>query len=238
MIEINLIPDVKLELIRAERARTGVISIALLAGIISLGLVALLAIYVYVIQGGLGLLAKNSFESEYKKLESVEDLTKVLTIKNQLEKVNELNKNKHADSRVYDLLNAIIPPAPNEVKVVKLTQDNAAGIIMINGQTRAYESVEAFKKTLDGAQVKFNNPDTSTEESVKLANEISVDSVSYGEDSDGQKIVSFTLSFAFAEELFSAKIPAVVISLDNTGNVTDSYLGIPRNLFIDTGGAQ
>ena len=238
MIEINLIPDVKLELLRAERARTGVISFALLASIVSLGVVALLAIYVYLIQGGLGLLADNGIDSEYKKLESVEDLSKVLTIQNQLSQIKSLNDGKELNSRVYDLLDAVIPPAPNEVQVVKLTQDNENSLITIDGQTGTYNSVEAFKKTIDGAEVRFNDATTNTEQTVKLASSISVDSVGYGQSSDGRAIVSFSLSFAYAPDFFKASNPNIVIKLNNVGNVTDSYLGVPRSIFVNTGGAQ
>jgi len=238
MIEINLIPDVKLELIRAERARTGVISFALLAGIISLGIVVLLALYVYPVQGGIGALLDRSISQEYKKLESVEDLSKVLTIQNQLSKITALNDDKQLNSRIYDLLDAIVPPAPNEVQVVKLVQDNEEGTITIDGQTGAYDSVEAFKKTIDGAEVRFNDPVSSTEKVVKLATNISVDGVGYGESSDGRTVVSFTISFTYAEELFAASTPNIVIKLNNVGNVTDSYLGVPRSIFVNTGGAQ
>jgi hypothetical protein len=44
MIEINLVPDVKQELLNAQRVRNGVISIAIVTGIGSLAAVAILAV--------------------------------------------------------------------------------------------------------------------------------------------------------------------------------------------------
>lgn len=237
MIEINLIPDVKLELIKAERARTGVISIAFLAGVISLGVVVLLALYVYGVQGARGLVADASIDSEYKKLSAIEDLSKTLTIQHQLETITSLNDEKRMDARIYDLLDAIVPPAPNEVQVANLIQDNENGNITINGQTGSYDSVEAFKKTIDGAVITFNGED-NTEQTVKLASNISVASVGFGEGASGQNVVSFDIVFTYAPEMFSAKIPSVTVKLTNAGNVTDSYLGVPRSIFVNTGGAQ
>ena len=54
MIEINLVPDVKQELIRAQRVRTGVISMSILVGLAALGIVALLLIWVFAIQAARG----------------------------------------------------------------------------------------------------------------------------------------------------------------------------------------
>jgi hypothetical protein len=238
MIEINLIPDVKRELLAAQRARATVISFSLIAGVAALGVVALLAIYVYVAQGIQNTIADNQIKDEFKELQSVEDLPKVLTIQNQLKQVNALNRDKHLDSRIYDLLNAVIPPAPNEVRVVSLNQNNENSTITIDGQTSNYESVEAFKKTIDGAEVRYNDPETNTEKTVKLAEDISVDGVGFGENSDGASVVSFTISFTFADELFAADIPSIVIKLNNVGNVTDSYLGVPRSIFVGTGGTE
>ena len=50
MIEINLVPDVKQELLRAQRARTGVISLAITVSVIAVGTVVLLAMWVFGVQ--------------------------------------------------------------------------------------------------------------------------------------------------------------------------------------------
>ena len=50
MIEINLVPDVKQELIRAQRSRTVVVTFSILTGIIALGIVVLLLLYVFGVQ--------------------------------------------------------------------------------------------------------------------------------------------------------------------------------------------
>lgn len=237
MIEINLIPDVKRELLRAERARTAVISISFLAGAIAVGVVVVLAIYVYAFQGARGLLADSAINDEYKKLTAIEDLSKTLTIQNQLSTINTLNESKHFDARVYDMLEAIIPPAPNEVQVVTLTQDNTAGTITIDGQAGSYDSVEAFKKTIDGAVIAF--PGEEGKETVeKFASNISVASVGFGEGVDGRDVVNFAMTFTFAPEFFSAQNQNMTIRLSNIGNATDSYLGVPRSIFVNTGGAQ
>ena len=51
MIEINLIPDVKQELLRAQKGRAVVISASIFASVIAVGVVALLLVYIFGVQG-------------------------------------------------------------------------------------------------------------------------------------------------------------------------------------------
>lgn len=241
MIEINLIPDVKQELIRARMVRSAVISGAIIATIVAGALVAVIAIYVFGVQTVRGAVADDSIKKGSAQLASVDDLSKILTIQNQLTKIDALNDAKHIDSRVFDLLQAIIPPSPNDVKVSSLVIDSTAGTITFEGQTPTYPSLEAFKKTIGAANVRYKDTDGTQVDTV-LASSLSISNVSYGEDTDGAKVLRFTVSFVYAPELFSPTTTSPTIVLINGGNVTDSYLGIPKSIFtdraVDTGVTQ
>lgn len=242
MIEINLVPDVKQELIHARMVRSAVISGAIIAIIAAAALVAVLAIYVFGVQTVRSAVADSAIKSGSEKLANVSDLSKILTIQNQLTKMSALNDNKKIDSRVFDLLQAIIPPAPNEVQVSSLVVDATAGTITFEGQTPGYPSLEAFKKTIGAANVRFKDS-TGTQTDVVLASNLSISNVSYGEDASGAKVLRFTVSFTYAPELFSPASIDPTIILVNGGNVTDSYIGIPKSIFTDratdtTGGSQ
>lgn len=231
MIEINLVPDVKQELITAQRIRATVITGAILVGLISIVIVALLAFYIFAIQGARGILADNAIKSGNDKLIANKDLTKTLTIQNQLTKIDSLNDNKKIDSRIFDMLNVIIPPAPNIVKISDLTINADTSLITINGQaSNSFAAVEVFKKTIEGAKVRYidNRGITQTE---TLASEISISNTSYGEDSSGFKVLRFTIVFGYAQELFSPVIKNVSVIVTKNGNVTDSYLGVPTSIF-------
>jgi len=231
MIEINLIPDVKQELLKAERARAMVISGAIIACIVAGGVVALLAIYIYGVQFGRNIIVDNSIKNGSEKLAKVEDLSKMITIQNQIKNIETLNDTKSINSRLFDVLSAVIPPAPNEVRVSTLSVNTEESTIKLEGQTNAYDSMEVFKKTIDSSVIIYNQD--GTEQQVKLASDISTTDISYGENPDGLKVLRFTLSFKYPEELFSAKIPLLTIKLSIDGNVTDSYLGIPKSIFTE-----
>lgn len=241
MIEINLIPDVKQELIRARMIRSGVISGAIVAIISAAALVVVLSIYIFGVQTVRGAVADTEIKKGGTQLASVDDLSKILTIQQQLTKMSSLNNSKKIDSRVFDLLQAIIPPAPNEVKVSSLVIDATAGTITFEGQTPSFPSLEAFKKTIGAANIRFkDSADKQTD--VVLASNLSISNVSYGEDANGGKVLRFTVSFTYAPDLFSPATTSPTIVLINGGNVTDSFLGIPKSIFTDrasdTGGTQ
>lgn len=232
MIELNLIPDVKQELIRAQRGRSMVISTAILAGVIALGIIALLSIYVFAVQSIRSAVADEIIKTEDKKLASVQDLNKILTIQNQLTKITELRDQTKVTSRLFDVLRGILPPAPNNVVISHLTFDALNSRIILEGQAaRDFSVLEIFKKTIDGAVVDYRVGEE--ENQVKLATDISTSDVSYGEDSSGSRVVRFTMSFVYPPELFAPSSSDVAIKLTNAGNVTDSYLGIPRSIFAD-----
>jgi Tfp pilus assembly protein PilN len=232
MIEINLVPDVKQELIKAERIRSTVISVAILIGIISVVIVTLLAVYTFGVQTVRSSLADDTIKKGGAQLAGVTDLSKTLTIQNQLTKISSIHDSIKVDSRIFDVLQAIIPPAPNDVQVSTLSIDSSVNQIKIEGQAaNSYAAVEVFKKTIEGAQVKYS--DGTTAQSVALASNVNTGDTSYGEDSTGAKVLRFTLTFDYAQELFSPLSKNVTVVIANQGNATDSYLGVPKSIFVD-----
>lgn len=234
MIEINLIPDVKQELIKAQRTRSSVIAAAVFVGIASVGVVVLLAMYVFGVQTLRGTLADSSISTGIKKLKGVSDLSKTLTIQNQLTKISSLNSSKKIDSRIFDVFQAIIPPEPNQITISSLSVNSTDGTISLEGQAQnSYTAVEIFKKTVEGAKLRYKQSDSDQQQEVALASNISISDTSYGEDSTGQKTLRFSMQFTYAPELFDPASKNVSIAITVNGNVTDSYIGIPKSIFAD-----
>lgn len=235
MIEINLIPDVKRELLRTQRMRAMVTTASIFTSIVAVGIVTVLLLYIIGVQNVRGYILDNSIKAGDSELQKTEDLSKMLTIQNQLSVLPELNDKKAMSSRVFDTLAAVIPPAPNDVKLSLASTDTGAGTIRLEGQTRGYDSMEVFKKTLDSAIIEYTDPDATdgAKKTDKLANEISISEVSYGEDSTGQRVLRFVVSFKYASMLLSSKVDAISFKLSIDGNVTDSYQGIPKSIFTE-----
>ncbi len=230
MIEINLVPDVKQELIKAQRVRTSVISIAIIVGMAAAGVVVLLAFWVFAIQTARSVLSDNTIKSESDKLSKVQDVSNTLTIQNQLSKLTAMHDSKNIDSRMFDILTTINPPDPNNVAITKLSLDSVTSTIKIEAQAiNGYPALEVFKKTINATTFEFNQDEGK--QSVPLATGISDSDRSYGEDVSGAKVLRFTLTFTYPEQLFSKTAQNATIVAPNKTNVTDSFLGVPQSLF-------
>lgn len=230
MISINLIPDVKQELIRAQRVRSAVISLSNVIGIVAVGVVILLSVYVFGVQSVRGNLTDNSIESENATLVKVPDLSDTLTIQNQLTKLSEMHNNKAVSSRMFDMLLVVVPPPPNKIAISKVGLDTEEGTITVDAQAdNGYLALEVFRKTL--AATNFVYRADGDQQSVPLASDISDSNRSFGEDASGKKVLRFTVSFTYPTELFERGLSGAVIVGPTRTNATDSYVGVPDSLF-------
>lgn len=231
MIEINLIPDVKQELIRAQSVRNTVVSFTILTGIISVGIVALLAFYLFGVQTVRGALADSRIKEATTELQQIDDLSNTLTIQNQLSKLSVMHDSKNIDSRFFAILTAINPPAPNDIVVSSAKLDADTKTVTIDGQAaNGYEAAELFKKTIVSTKMTYKDID-GAQQSTLLTDDVSTSDISYGEDASGKKVLRFTMSFIYPDELFARSSGDAVIERPGRQNVTDSYLRIPQSLF-------
>lgn len=230
MIEINLVPDVKQELINAQRVRTSVISLSILVGMAAIAVVIVLAVWVFGVQAARGALSDDTIKKESQKLSQVADISNMLTIQNQLNKLPEMHDNKSIDSRIFDVLATINPPAPNNVMINNLSLDSSSKTIKIEAHaTNRYNALEVFKKTINATT--FEYVKDGKKQSVPLASQMSHSDVSYGDDASGGVVLRFTISFVYPDELFARTAENATIVAPTRTNVTDSFLGVPNSLF-------
>lgn len=262
MIEINLVPDVKQELLRAQTQRNLIISVSILLSIAAGAVILVVALYVYGGQTLMMATSNKTIDEQYAKLSSVQDLDKMLTIQNQLTAVSTLNKDKRVTSRLYDMLNIVVPDTPHNVKIASMSVapageegdsgDTADGgaLVTIEGQTvGSYASLEVFEKMIAAAVIEYKaaegaeatgdlNCGDDAYQCRYLAvgggdrsTAVKVSEMSFGEDQNGSKTLYFKLSFSVVPELLSNTVNDVRIKIGKNGNVTDSYLGVPRAIF-------
>lgn len=230
MIEINLVPDVKQELIKAKRTRTMVVSIAIIVGVVSVGIVILLCVYLFGVQTLRQTLADKAIDDKSAKLKQVPDLGNMLTIQNQLSVVNELHDKKNIDSRLFELLTAINPAKPNQVIFSQVKIDSENSTIHIDGQAaNGFVAADALKKTIQAASFSYKDQDTTKTE--PLASNISVSNLSYGEDANGAKVLRFSIDFEYTQALFANTSDDAVIVRPDRQNATDSFKRLPESLF-------
>lgn len=252
MIQINLVPDVKLELIKAQRHRNTVVSISIIAMVAAVIVVVLLGAVI-----GAQTIARNvatkNIKSADEQLRNMEDIEKTVTIKNQLASIQSTHDQKSMNSRVFDLLaEASAKGSDNSVSLTSFSVDKETKTISLLAQTdtRGFEAAEVFRKNIDGMQVYFvdrgekvadtipnefsENPLTrhKDEQSEAIASDVVLSDLSYSQvDGQSQRTVNFRLSFTYNELLFDSTKDILRIRGLERGNVTDSYQRLPESLF-------
>lgn len=237
MIEVNLIPDVKLELLKARRQHKLVISASIAVAIISVGLVVLMSVFTFGGQALADNLAQSRIDDKTKELKGVEDLSQTLTLQAQLNKLTEVQGDKNISSRLFDILSVVVPSGDNAVKITRLNFKSEENTIELEAEAaNGYEAMEVFKKTLAETTFHYNEDDEAAEPE-NIATGISEGERTYGEDSNGKRILRFTLSFTYPDKLFDATITDGKVVAPNQQRATDSSQGIPESIF-SNGGEQ
>lgn len=233
MISLNLLPDVKKDLLRVRRERNLVVSISVIVVGASIGVLLLLS-------GTLGVLVatkalmENSIKNDeqtIKQAQKKKQLDKYITIQNQLKQIGKLKSDQQVYSRLMDYLTQLNPAAPNNVQISSATIEapagssgstsssssssaSADGITMtIEGKTTNFSALDVYKNTLSKAQLSYEveEEDTSSD-SESSANsdgtyskETSSDSDSSDSDSQSKKKKkSATKKKAMKENLVTA----------------------------------
>lgn len=232
MIEINLVPDVKQELIKAKQVRTLVVSGAIVVGIVAVGIVILLALYKFGVQEIRSSVAKSDIEKGLNELKETPDLANMLTIQNQLASVSELHDQKNISSRIFELLVAINPSAPNQVTFTSFKFDAQNTLIRMEAQTQGgYTSADVFKKMVQAVKFDYQPNLDSKAQELPIVSEVVLSNLSYGEDSVGVKVLRFSVDMKYSPELFAATSKNVRIVRPGYENVTDSFKYLPESLF-------
>lgn len=229
MIGINLIPDVKQELLRAQRQRNSFVSIAIVVAGAAVAVVLLLGLLL----GGQAI-ADNNLNGDIKKynqeLQGIENLSSVLTIQNQVGAISELNGSKHMTSRMYETIAAILPPSPNDIKISRFAIDPAAKTITIEGQAgKDFAALDVFQKTITAAEVSYT--ENGEAKTVPLTSAVAILDQGYGDSSTGAKVLTFAISFVYPEQLFSQQAKNVTVKGPNSQDATDSKRSVPDSLF-------
>lgn len=227
MVELNLLPDVKREFVRAQRTRRQVIALMVLVGIVAIGLVVAVAIYVYGIQLARNAILDGNIENNATELANVEDIDDYLTIQNQLSVLPDLHAEKHEFVRLFDFLPTLNPAAPNNIRISQLAVSAEMGTVTINAQARDYQAVTIFENTIENAELVYRLEDAEEQQRESFIEEIIMSEVGLSEDASGNRIVTFTATLIYNPMAFSRDARDVRLAVP-TRNTTQSAEGVPQ----------
>lgn len=231
MIQINLLPDIKQEFVRAKRLRDTVISISVLVGFGSIGLVVIMLVLLGV-QMGREAIVDGNIQTEYAKLQEVEDLNELVTLREQLNNIGDQHANKTVTSRLFRVLEAVNPvDSKSNVQFSSIQLAPGDNTLSVEGSTaNGYRAVEAMAKTAMSAKLVYESGDGDLVTEA-LSSAVEVSETSLREDA-GAAIVSFRVTITVNPMLFSNQLLLrTIVSTDKEIDVTDSRIGIPESMF-------
>jgi hypothetical protein len=196
MTQLNLLPDVKMEYIKAQRQRRLVVSISVIVTLASVGLLVLLL-------GISGLQKKhlsdlsNDIKNESAELQGEPQIKKVLTVQNQLSSLTGLHDGEPASSRLFGYLNQITPATVN---ITDYSIDFVEHTMSITGTSASLAFVNQYVDTLKNTSYIADGGDSQPAFSdVVMSNySLNTDTQSIG----AGQAANYTIDLAYDENIF------------------------------------
>lgn len=228
MIQLNLLPDVKKEYLKSQKTKALVVSSSILVTIGALGVTLVLFLYVSFGQQLQLFLLDNDIKDRTGQLNAVADLSKYLTIQNQLKALPDLHNGKGIYSRLFDFLPVFNPNAPHNVKIatLQLISSDAEKTIVLTGTTANFESLNIFADTLTNAQISYKLPGSTEATTDKVFTAVSVQTSALAQI-DNTKAVTFSIATTYNPAVFDARNKEVAVKVPNI-ITTPSVIGAPK----------
>lgn len=228
MIQLNLLPDVKMEYIKAERQRRLVTSVAILVTIAAVVLLLLLLSVDGLQRKHLSDLNKD-IKSESSKLQSEPQIKKILTVQNQLNSLTDLHAQEPAASKLFDYLNEV---TPTSVNITDFTIDFTQQTATITGTSDNLAHVNQYVDTLKSATYA---PEGSKSSAPAFSNVVlSSFSLSTGSRTAASQAASYSITLSYDKNIFDItqdikqlSVPSVTTTYLSTNQANDLFKPTP-----------
>lgn len=145
MIQFNLLPDVKLEYIKARRTKRFALFVASSIAGTLLTVTVLLFMVVNVFQGKHLSDLNRDIKRDSTALQQTPDINKILTIQSQLASLPALHNNKPVASRLFNYLTELTPA---KLSIAELDVDFDQTTMSFTGGADALSTINKFVDTL------------------------------------------------------------------------------------------
>jgi len=216
MIQLNLLPDVKLEYLKVRRTQRLTVSVCMALIVASLVVLVLLIGTVDVVQKKILHDLDNNVSKYTKQLQDTPNLNKILTVQNQLQVLTKLHDQKPAVTRLFTYLTQLTPTAAH---ISQLNVDFTKYTMSINGSADAANVVNTFADTL-----KFATYNTSSSSKNAFSNVVISQ---YNRNNSG---AAYTITASFDPAIFDSTNNVKSLTI-NTQFTTRSILEQPTGLF-------
>lgn len=224
MIQFNLLPDVKLDYIKAKNVKRTITVVSGLVAASTLAIFVLMFMTVNVFQKT----HLNNVNADIKRdgdaLKNTKDLNKVLTIQNQLNSLPALHAKKPVASRLFGYLGQLVP---EKVSIGKFDIDYSTKVMNITGTTDNLGTVNKFVDTLKFTTYAY--PDGADRKELKPFSDVVLGNFSKNEkDSTYQVKLTFDPVIFDSANTGTMQVPKITSTRSETEKPTDLFKDLPQ----------
>ena len=211
MVQLNLLPDVKLEYIKAQRQRRLVASISILITALAVLLLVALLLVDVAQKKHLNDLS-NNIANESSTLQQEPQISQVLTVQNQLENLTSLHAAKPNASQLFSYLADLTPPS---VAITSLHVDFTQNAMTITGTADTLNRVNQYVDSLKTAQY---TTDSNSGSSAAFSNVV-LSSFGLNSGAPPSQAVNYTVTLSYDKNIFdiTQNVKLVVPNRVSTG---------------------
>ncbi len=202
MIQFNLLPDVKIDYLKARYRQRVAVTASVVVSAFFLVLLIFLVLFVRVAQPHQMSAVSKDIKKQTDEINKVEDLNKILTVQNQLKSLPGLHDSKAISSRIFDYLVQITPA---QATVSDVSLDLEANTLSIQGNADALSTVNKFTDTLKFTTFKSNGADGKEGKAFSnvVLSSFSLSSGGGSTQSQANKQVAYKIDFSFEPTIFA-----------------------------------
>lgn len=145
MIQFNLLPDIKQQYLKAQRQKHLVVFISTIASIVAISVFIILVLVVQVWQKKSISDLNGDIKQYSNQLAETPDLDKILTVQNQLGKIESLHDQKPAAQRLFTYVTQL---TPSKASISKLDIDFEQNLLTITGSSDGLATVNTYVDTI------------------------------------------------------------------------------------------
>lgn len=218
MIQFNLLPDIKLEYIKAKKLKRTLLTVFTLVAMSSAALAVILFLGVNVVQKKhMNDLAKDLTKTA-QKIQATPDINRIITVQNQLKSLPALYDARPAATRLFGYLGDV---TPSNTSIANTSVDFVNHTVTLSGSGKTLLDINTFVDTL---KYTLFVSDKAPQTSAAAFTKVSLTSYSRGEKSS-----SYQVNFSYDPALFDS-LQKITLTVPQA-ITTRSEISQPTELF-------
>lgn len=209
MIEINLLPAVKREYLKAQQMKHTVVVASVLMSLLAVVLMLLLLGYVRVMQPRHQKNVQADIDSALRDSKKKENAVKVVTVQGALEQIPNLQDKKMITSSIFTYLKEF---TPRDISYSNIKLDLVEKTIVLQGTSTNFEKANILANNLKSAKFTYSSGDEKN--SISPFTSVVFDGLSKSEVVQDNKSVTFQITFKIDPVIFdqSAKSGEITVN--------------------------